>query len=315
MSYVPIRLSTIKPEKGLDFNVYLKLNTKFLLYIRTGDGLDRDRYKKLKDKKVRQLFIESDDEERYQAFLDSALSAAMDDPNMSNEDRANTAVGVGRAAVEDIHEDPESRSAYAMVERAAKGIVNIVGKKSGVLKEFVQKLKGSEAAVIFKHALSVSSLATCFGEYLGIEDEELQNISTAAMMMDVGMMNMPEDKNHLFTTDYSEFSKEDWDLYKTHPKHSYDLLCEKEWVSPAVLDLILNHEERKSGDGFPNGKMDLNLAHQVLALCSSYDRRVTCLGQDRKEALKDIQINELGNFDLDTIKKFKKVLELQGMAS
>ena len=97
MNYVPIRLSTLRPKVDFGFDIYLKLTSKYIMYIRSGDDIELDRLKQLKSKKVRQMFIADSDEEKYQNFLDFSLSAAATDPNLSAEDKAETASGVASA--------------------------------------------------------------------------------------------------------------------------------------------------------------------------------------------------------------------------
>lgn len=313
MNYVPIRLRTLIPNIEFDFNVYLKLNDKYLLYVREGDDIEYKRLKHLVEKKVKQLFIVDQDENKYQKFLDRGLMEAADNPMMSAKDRAVTASGVAGAAVEDMHEDPESFATYKLLERGAKGIVRIVGKKQDVLKEFYKVVKESEADPNFKHAITVASLATCLGDVLQLQDQDLEYLGVSAMLLDIGMVKMTKEARTLFTRNYKEFTNDDWIQYRQHPIHSANILNGKEYINKTILELVASHEERRSGEGFPTGKKDVNLKQEILGICSCYDRMVTCLGIKPDDALSDIQINQLGNFDLELIKQFKKMLKSQGV--
>ena len=77
VEYSPIRVSTIKPQKELTFNLHIRFKEQFLLYLKVGEAVDRDKLKKLKKQKVARFFIDSNDEEKYQHYLDDLLDAAV----------------------------------------------------------------------------------------------------------------------------------------------------------------------------------------------------------------------------------------------
>lgn len=315
MNYVPIRLSTLQPNIRLEFDLYLHLNGKYLHYIRRGDDIEPPRLTSLKDRQVRRLFILAEDEDAYQNFLDYFLDEAIKNPNMSTEDRAKRVGGVAQASVEDFHEDPTSVQTYRQLEKAAFGIVSVIGKRTDILKHFFETMKESDADVIFKHAITVSSLATYLAEDLQLDEKTIKDISIASMLLDVGVVNMPPGSRSLFIMPFEKFATKDWKLYRTHPKLAYDLLGDRaQHINADILSYILNHEERKSGEGFPSKKTQLSLPNEIIGLCSCYDRMVTCLGKSHNDALKELQISQVGNFDLSLIQKLKNILKSQGLS-
>ncbi len=315
MDYVPIRLRTLVPNVPLTFDIYIKLSERYLLYVRSGDDIELQRLQRLQSKKVKQLFIPDDAETLYQKFLDHALIEAANNTQMTAVDRAATTADVASTAMEELHADPESLATFQRLEKAAQGIVQVIGKKTDVLKEFYTVNQDSSVDVLFQHAMNVASLASCLGEFLQFSMEELENLSIAAMLLDVGIVKMPSGAKRLFTTPYEEFTKEDWEIYRDHPKLGSEMLNGKTYINREILEIINDHEERKSGNGFPRGTTTTTKYLQIIGICECYDRIVTCLGKSHKEALDEIQINQLGNFDLELIKSFKKLLKIQGFAN
>ena len=74
MIFVPVRTSTLKPDVHLTFEVYVKIQDRYVLYIRKGDDLRLQRLENLKKQKVRQMFIPAEQETDYQNFLDFNIS-------------------------------------------------------------------------------------------------------------------------------------------------------------------------------------------------------------------------------------------------
>ena len=97
--------------------------------------------------------------------------------------------------------------------------------------------------------------------------------------------------------------------YKTHPAKSVEALQDKSFAEKDVLELIMTHEENISGQGFPSGLTKLTQAQELLSLCAFYDREVTCLGKDPLEVYNSVMIDQLGNYNLDLLKRFKSFIK------
>ncbi len=315
MEYVPIRISTLKKNSDLGFDLHIKLKSKYLLYVHAGDNISPARLDKLKDKRVKQLFISDDDEKKYQAFLDNALTQAAEDPNMPKEEKAEIASSVASGAAEDIQENPDSVDAYKMCEKASAGINSIVGNNPDILKHIFERTSKTDQEKNVAHSVTTSSLCVRMANHLKMEPQQINNLGIAGLMHDIGIVSFSKEKSELQCTDYSKFSVEDLTLYKTHPMKGAELLANKPYINPDILDLILHHEERISGVGFPKGNKTITLIQEVLAICSWYSRKTICLGIPHKDAIRQIQVEEVGNFNLELLTKFAELLKKEKLGS
>ena len=314
MEYVPIRISTLRGETIFEFNIYIQVREKYLLYIRQGDDIDTSRLKRLKKKRVRQLFIETKDEEKYQNFLDVGLDMVINDSSIAADEKADMVGGYASTAVDEMAENPESVVAFKMSEKAASGIVDVLAADGDVLAEIMKKSSESqEGDVGTKHGVNVASLCVALGTAMGLTKQAIRDLGVAGLLHDIGLNELPDDKKHLLTTPYEKFTKEDWKAYKAHPKSGAEVLNGKDYINPQILLLIKVHEERKSGDGFPEKLTKMEPIEEVIALASWYDRLVTCLGWTHKDAFENLKIDQLGNFDMKILDKFKKVLKEKGI--
>ena len=57
MDYTTIRVSTLRGDQKINFDAYLKIGEKMVLYVRQGDSFEGDRLKRLKEKKLKKMFI------------------------------------------------------------------------------------------------------------------------------------------------------------------------------------------------------------------------------------------------------------------
>ncbi|MEC7182065.1 MAG: HD domain-containing phosphohydrolase, partial [Bdellovibrionota bacterium] len=171
----------------------------------------------------------------------------------------------------------------------------------------------SEEDVTLQTAVNTSSLAVRMAQLKGMSEEEIEAISTGALLRDVGITKMDKKYQELFSKPLETFTNIELKIYKTHPQLGVKVLEELETVPQEVLSIVHTHEEKLSGMGFPRGIKKLSPSEEIVSLCSSYDRLVTCLDGDPKEAIKTIGIDELGNYNLDNITFLKKMLKDDGL--
>ncbi len=317
MGYLPIRVSTLKSGIQLGFNVYVQLPHKILLYARDVDDIEATRIKYLKGKKVRKLFINELDEERYQEYIDRCLDSVMNDDSISVDEKADLVVGSGEATAEKIYEDPHSKKSYDTAQSTASSLINVLAQNDELLKGIFDKTleEGADTleARMQKHAVNTSSICISFGEYLGLKKESIEFLGLAGLFHDVGFSEYNDQEKQLFFKEMGEMSASELTRYKEHPKIGAEILQDKDFAHPAVIDLILSHEEKRGGNGFPNGLKNLTKEQEIISIGAFYDRNVTCLKKTRAEVLDDFKINQLGNYDLDMINKFKSFVKKAGL--
>lgn len=309
ISFVPIQLSTLVGDVPLTFDVYIKVDDRCILYVRTGDDIETDRLKSLKKKKVRKLFIAGSDEPKYQGFLDSLLLST---EKLNSDQKAGLASGVAENASELIHKDPRSQTAYTTAEKAANNLIDIISKNQDVLLSILKrdgKGDGTQASLMHSHAVNVCSLSISFGEELKFSRSQLGTLGIAALFHDVGYAMMKESEQALFFKDIKLMTPSELTSYKQHPLIGAEALQDKPFANAEVLGLIATHEERINGTGFPKGNNALNPVQECHALCCLYDRQVTCLGLDPETVINDLMVNQIGGFNLETLKRFKAFMK------
>lgn len=316
-SRLPVRVSTLKKDVRLGFSLYLQLPHKTIKYIHDEDSIEQEQIKNLKSKKVRKLYIDDADEPKYQDYMDRCLNEAMNDDSVSVEDKAGMVTDASEANAERIMTDPKSQKSYTTAQSTASKLIQVLASNDEFLKGiFDHKAEdGTEDkdALMHKHAVNTSSLCISFSEFLKMDKPITEALGVAGLFHDVAYGHMPSDVQSLFFKPLSEMNSEELTAYKEHPKQAAEFLQDKEFASKDVIELILIHEERQGANGFPNKVPKLELHQEIMALCAYYDQRVTCFNEDRSEVLKDLVISQLGNFELNTINKFKEFLTKTGL--
>ena len=123
MEFTPVRITTVKPDKNLTFDLYIYFKETYLCYIKKGHLISEDKHKKLKKQKIAKFFISMEDENHYQNFLDAILSETAAS-KMDIEQKVDLAEGVAANAIEKMQKAPDQKSYKATVQ-AVKGINEI----------------------------------------------------------------------------------------------------------------------------------------------------------------------------------------------
>jgi HD-GYP domain-containing protein (c-di-GMP phosphodiesterase class II) len=313
--YLPIRTSTLKKDQKLGFDLFIQLPHKLIHYIRSEDDIEESRLKNLKKKKVRKLYIQEDDEDKYQIFIDRCLETVMNDDSISIDEKSSIVVGASEATAERIMEDPNSKKSYNAAHTTATNLMKVLANDE-ILKGIFDHQSAEDSTqdyLMQKYAVNTSSLCISFAESLGVDKETIEFLGVAGLFHDVGYTQYEDEYKKSFFKRMDELTADQMTKYKEHPLLGARILQDKEYASETVIDLILVHEERVGGNGFPEKKSKLDMIQQIIGLCSYYNREVTIFNRSRDEVYEDMAVSQLGNFDLELIKKFKAYLKKTGL--
>jgi putative nucleotidyltransferase with HDIG domain len=312
--YSPICLDNLKPDCPFNFDLFIRINGKYILYVRNSEGIEEERLDrlkqilKLKEKDVDRIFVRQDEEEKFQQYIGESLDKALEDNSMPQDDQANAVLEIVQNSVEVIFNNPESVQAFALSEKTAKGLRKLVQNNPVVLKQVFNK-KGRTTETIETHCKNTATLALKIAFGLGFRGEDLDNLGAAALLHDVGQVNLDKNEHEiLFRRPMAKFSQDDKRIYQEHVHHSVRIVSNKPFVNPKIVNLIAKHEERLGGAGYPKKEVKLELLEQVLGFANNFDKRTTILGQSIQQAYKDIQMEEMGNYDLKIFQKLRELL-------
>jgi len=122
----------------------------------------------------------------------------------------------------------------------------------------------------YDHSIEVCILALTFGRHLGLSQEDLQSLGTAALLQDIGKLNVPTD-----LLEKSEpLSEIELKIVHKHVRHSVDILRGK--LGSAILEIVANHHERFDGSGYPRGLKgdEINLLSTICGIVDTYNAMI-----------------------------------------
>jgi len=179
------------------------------------------------------------------------------------DQRFSAALGACRKLLQSVNEDPAqaSSSSVALVDQC---IAQMLAEPELAL-HLLSESAGERSAL---HAVNVMVLCLLLGRVQGMEAPALQQLGLAALLHDMGKLNLPTYLAHPVPT----WSDGDQERFESHVGASV-ALAERMQLSSAVLVAIAQHHEAADGTGFPLRLLceDLGQAGKILALVNRYD--------------------------------------------
>ncbi len=306
MEYLPIRVSTLRGDQKINFDAYVQINDKQILYLRRGDSFEGTRLMRLKEKKVRKIYILQSDEKNYRTYIDTNLNLAYDSKSpKSIEDRGQIVQGIQQAAAEEVMERPEDEVSYKQAKDGAAKYVEFLLKEDKGLKSVLQ-IENTDQN-IGHHGVTVSTYSVALAKSLGITDpKQTQLLSLGALLHDFAHMKSDIKINRPLT----EFTPEELKTYQEHPMIGATAVKDLKHFDRTVINIILEHEECINQSGFPR-KLHENQVDPLSVIVSSanaLDRIITFERVAPKEAIKKLTIEQMGRHPLNHIQILQKIV-------
>ncbi|MCR5797394.1 MAG: response regulator [Eubacterium sp.] len=121
----------------------------------------------------------------------------------------------------------------------------------------------------YHHSVNVGVYCASVGKKLGLTEEEMVYLATAAICHDLGKSRVSE----AIIKKEGKLTDEEYEEIKKHSQYSFDILHEDPSVPPVVLQAVIMHHEDEDGRGYPFGKKgeDIPLFAKIIHAMDVYD--------------------------------------------
>jgi len=125
----------------------------------------------------------------------------------------------------------------------------------------------------YHHSVNVAVYSVATGMKLGLDKEQLEQLSIAGLTHDLGKSKIPDG----IISKNGTLSDEEYNLIKQHPKFSFDMLFDRSDIPSSVRQAVLLHHENEDGSGYPYGKEsnEIPLMAKIIHVADVYDALTT----------------------------------------
>ena len=159
------------------------------------------------------------------------------------------------------------------------------------------------------HSQRMAAITDALCRRLGINDEQIQTIHSAAALHDIGKIGVPDE----ILRKPGPLTDHEWELMKRHPQIGADIIGPVTELS-LVAPIIIAHHEKFDGSGYPYGlKGDqIPLGARILSVVDAYiamlDERVYRKALSQKEAIAELVKYSGSQFDPTVVDEFLKLV-------
>jgi putative nucleotidyltransferase with HDIG domain len=306
MDYISIRVTTIRGDQKIGFDVYIKIHDKMILFLHKGDSFEGRRLQRLKEKKLKKMFILKQDEPQYLVYLQTNLDSAYDRSSVKDISvRAEIIVGSQQGNIEEVFENPDSPESYNKIKNEAAKYVDFILNQADSVKALMSVDQGDQ--LLSQHCVNVATLSVGLAQKLNlVEPEKIQLMALGAFLHDFGHILKPID----LKKPVSLMSADEQSIWKQHTQVGAEALRDKKHLDADVLNIILNHEENVSGTG-PLGvsAKDQLFITTIVASANTVDRMITFEGIQLSELKKKFAVDYIGRHPLIHIQHLTEIIK------
>jgi HD-GYP domain-containing protein (c-di-GMP phosphodiesterase class II) len=189
------------------------------------------------------------------------------------------------ASTEEILYENTRIEAVGLVQKTFEGLQNTrvleLYEIRGVVQKIIEDILDNKDVLLhltdiyarndytFGHSVNVCLISTMIGVKMQLEEQQLTELSTGAILHDVGMLSVPPG----LLNKKVKLTSEEWELTKGHTNSGFDILRMQGTVPLAVSHVAYQHHENFDGTGYPRGLRGDNI-HQyarITAVADIYD--------------------------------------------
>jgi len=126
---------------------------------------------------------------------------------------------------------------------------------------------------IYAHSVNVATLSCLVGMGFGFGLEEMRNLVFAALIHDLGKLDIPS----LIRNKAGRLSREEFQIMKNHAILSYELIKNRVDISAHVKKAVRSHHENEDGSGYPDGLLgdELSIYTKIIHVADVYDALIS----------------------------------------
>lgn len=155
------------------------------------------------------------------------------------------------------------------------------------------------------HSYNVERIAVNFAMKLNLSYQIIQDISTAALLHDIGKIKIPKK----ILRKPAKLTETEFEIIKKHSEYGFEILKATDQLKD-IAEAVLYHHEKINGEGYPMGKDGRNipLVSRILSIADVYESitsdRVYRKAMTQKEALQVMYDGRGTHFDSILVSKF-----------
>jgi HD-GYP domain-containing protein (c-di-GMP phosphodiesterase class II) len=304
--YFRVRIDTIYPGVELPFNLYVRINSQLVTYIRKGDKLSLAKQSSLKQKDSLDghFFVAESDRWNYRNFMRDMIKSDKTSP----QEKAQLLRESALSFIEEMFEQPDVHKALDDAKPLIQDFISLMEEEPSAMADLISL--SSHDFYTYNHSLDVAIYSLGLGSVLTFNKDSLTELGLGALFHDIGKRLVSLDilcKN-------GALNEEEWSIMQQHPQFGLDILIDKPNITPGIIAACYEHHEAWSGTGYPQKLMgeEIHPFGRIIAITDTFDAMTTQRSYNTpmtpEAAVTMMRDKLIGRYDPEMIKAMSGVL-------
>jgi HD-GYP domain-containing protein (c-di-GMP phosphodiesterase class II) len=215
------------------------------LYCRAGSRPDEQQFAELASGSIENLYVRSADFSNLSNDLFASLQSVLTQNNIRQTEKFAALQIAVAVTVEQTLRLVDCSKFHALAKKVGNDLVTLFGDGDVLPRELFRLARHDFNT--FTHVTNVASYCVMLAKRLGINDDELRKVATAAILHDLGKRFIPS----RILTKTTRLTPEEREIVESHPTRGYVELCEKGDLDFGQLMMVYQHHEHMDGTGYP----------------------------------------------------------------
>jgi HD-GYP domain-containing protein (c-di-GMP phosphodiesterase class II) len=273
-AYFPVPLQSLQVDGEQQLRLYVRLadSDQYVPYGDDNFTFSAKHREELEQRGVVFVYVAAADRLPYLRHMEAHLDELIaDEEHLTPGIKADVLYECVSQLTESLLESPQENNDLDRVTTGANALVRFILAKPGHLRWLLVQM--GSVYQLNSHATNACILGLGLGVRLGLSEEELTDLGTGLLLMDLGKAEI--DRAILEKT--SALSEEEWEIMRRHPERGVELLRQMGEPSPGTLAVVLQHHERCTGTGYPEGRRgsQIHLFAKIAGLVDVFDALTT----------------------------------------
>ena len=294
----------------LEFALYTRIEGEYLVYRRESLPFTVEQENALRNNNISVLFVSSD---QLRGFLDYLhdnilhMVSSVQDPEEDAPLFYHSASELTRKALR----LPMARENVSTASTVVQSNLHFLGADRTAIHALMKQMDAEPTQ--YQKALNCCQYGLALAQAMGVRDpRELEAFGLGLLYMDLGMRQIP---THLLGKE-GPLSFDEWTVIKRHPAAALQLLDGMPNVPDLTRAVVLGHQERLDGSGYPQGLRgdELSLALRIASVVDTFNALTTHSPERMRssfEAISEMKGTLAGQFDPHILDAFIHILAEQ----
>lgn len=303
--YFKIRLASLHPYTPITFDLYIHLNQKHVLYMRSGTLFEGEKLEHFLNRRADVFYIRYEEKDSYKKYV----KARVNDDALKPDEKALILKEHSFSLVEELFENPKVDEALEESKELISNFINFIDAEPTAVGSLIGL--SSHDFYTYNHSLDVCIYSLGLGQTAGITNkDELSDLGRGALFHDLGKRKVPVD----IICKQGSLDEAEWAQMKRHPLYGLQILNEFPNISDAIKACCFEHHENHTGNGYPQGikGAEIHPMARIVAITDTYDalttKRSYNVPMTPQDALTLMKEKLAGRFDPDLLKAMYSVL-------